>query len=190
MKRILLVLMIAVPMYAQVQPATMPPPGGGPRPSMMRQRMPGPGFGAKWWNNTELAKKLNLTDQQVTQMEQIFQQSRLKLIDQRATVEKAEATLEPLMSADRPDEAQVLAQIDKVAQARAELEKTNARMLLGIRQVLTADQWKQLKEEAPRGVMRMGPGAPGAPGAKRLWRRQPGLGQFQPTPTTPPPPQE
>lgn len=193
MKRILLVLLIAFPLFAQDQPGppSTPPPGGGPRAGMMRQRMPGPGPGGKWWNNTELAKKLNLTDQQVAQMEQIFQQSRLKLIDQRAVVEKAEATLEPLMAADHPDESQVLAQIDKVAQARAELEKSNARMLLGIRQVLTADQWKQLKEQAPRAVMHMGPGGgPDAPGGQRLWRRLPGQGQGQPAPTTPPPPQE
>jgi protein CpxP len=48
--------------------------------------------------------------------------------------------LEPLMDAERLDEAKTLVQIDRVAQARAELEKANARMLLGIRQVMTADQ--------------------------------------------------
>jgi Spy/CpxP family protein refolding chaperone len=88
-----------------------------------------------------------------------------------------------MLSADRPDEAQVLAQIDKVAQARAELEKSHARMLLGIRQVLTTDQWKQLKTEMSRGGMRrMGPGGPGGPGG----RRGPGGPQ---APQSPPPPQ-
>jgi len=33
---------------------------------------------------------------------------------------------------------------DKVADARAALEKANARMLLGIRQVLTPEQWSML----------------------------------------------
>jgi protein CpxP len=53
--------------------------------------------------------------------------------------------LEPLMDAERLDEAKTLVQIDRVAQARAELEKANARMLLGIRQVMTADQWSKLQ---------------------------------------------
>jgi hypothetical protein len=53
--------------------------------------------------------------------------------------------MEPLIEADQPDEGKILAQIDAIAQARAELEKANARMLLGIRQVLTPDQWKKLK---------------------------------------------
>ena len=187
MKRVLLVfLLVALPLMAQEQPRQnnmrqmpMARERGGPR--MMARR--GPGMDGKWWTNTELAKKLNLTDQQVQQMEQAYQQHRLKLIDQVAAVQKQEVILEPMLSADRPDEAQVLAQIDKVAQARAELEKSHARMLLGIRQVLTADQWKQLKTEMPRGGMRrMGPGGPGGPGG----RRGPNAPQ---APQGPPPPQ-
>lgn len=183
MKRILLVLLLALPMFAQVQ--LQPGPGqvrrreGGERRGGMMAMMPAMRMDGKWWTNADLAKKLNLTDQQVSQMEQIYQQHRLKLIDQVAAVQKQEVTLEPMLSADRPDEAQVLAQIDKIAQARAELEKSNARMLLGIRQVLTADQWKQLKAEMPRGPMRrMGTGdGPGEPGPRR-------------GPDGPPPPQE
>jgi Spy/CpxP family protein refolding chaperone len=141
----------------------------------MMAMIPGPrGPEGTWWRNTELAKKLNLSDQQVQQMEQIYQQNRLKLIDQVAAVQKAEVTLEPMLAADKPDENQVLAQIDKIAQARAELEKSHARMLLGIRQVLTADQWKQLKTEMPRpamGMRRPGPGEGGPEGFDR--RRRP-----------------
>jgi len=177
MKRLLLVLLLALPLCAQEQPPQggmpgQPRPrrqGGMGGPGGMMAMTPAPRMDGKWWTNTDLAKKLNLTDQQVQQMEQIYQQHRLKLIDQVAAVQKQEVTLEPMLSADRPDEAQVLAQIDKVAQARAELEKSNARMLLGIRQVLTADQWKQLKAEMPRGPMRrMGEGdGPGGPGRRR-----------------------
>jgi Spy/CpxP family protein refolding chaperone len=187
MKRVLLVfLLVALPLMAQEQPRQnnmrqMPMARARGGQGMMVMR--GPGMNGKWWTNTELAKKLNLTDQQVQQMEQAYQQHRLKLIDQVAAVQKQEVMLEPMLSADRPDEAQVLAQIDKVAQARAELEKSHARMLLGIRQVLTADQWKQLKTEMPRGGMRrMGPGGPGGPGG----RRGPGGPQ---APQGPPPPQ-
>lgn len=186
MKRILLILLLAIPMVAQQQPGQP-----GPHPRNVEGRgfsERGAGMHGKWWNNTELAKKLNLTDQQVTQMEQIFQQSRVQLIDKRAAVEKAEVALQPLMEADRPDESQVLAQIDKVAQARADLEKTNARMLLGIRQVLNADQWKQLKTEMPRpgmGMRRRG----GEGGEMRPRRRGPEGGPNAP-PLPPPPPQD
>src|SRR5690242_10824087 len=170
MKRVLLIILLAIPMLAQEQPRfeMRKQRGGGPAGEMM-PRMHGPGMEGKWWTNTELAKKLNLTDQQVQQMEQTYQQNRLKLIDQVATVQKQEVLLEPMLAADRPDEAQVLAQIDKVAAARAELEKSHARMLLGIRQVLSAEQWKQLKDEMPHGagMRRMGPDGPGGPRGRR-----------------------
>ncbi len=55
--------------------------------------------------------------------------------------------MEPLVSAEQPDEGKIVSQIDKVAQARAELEKNNARMLLGIRRLLTPEQWSKLKAQ-------------------------------------------
>jgi len=103
----------------------------------------------RWWTDPALVQKLGLTADQEKRIDSQFQQSRLKLIDLSAALQKEEAIMEPLLEADRPDEAQVLAQIDRVAQARAELEKANARMLLGFRGVLTQEQWKKLQAEAP-----------------------------------------
>src|SRR5579859_721925 len=59
----------------------------------------------KWWKNSELAKEIDLTYAQADQMEKIFQDTRLKLIDLHANLAKAEAMLEPLMESDSPDEA-------------------------------------------------------------------------------------
>jgi Spy/CpxP family protein refolding chaperone len=115
----------------------------------------------RWWKNPEMVEKLGVTADQQKKMDDIFQQHRLKLIDDTAAVEREQVTLEPMMAADQPDEARILAQIDKVAQARAELEKANARMLLGIRGILTPDQWKKLQAEAPRAGR--GPGGQQSP---------------------------
>jgi Spy/CpxP family protein refolding chaperone len=94
-----------------------------------------------------MAKKLDMTGDQVKKMDDIFQQMRFRLIDLNGNLRKEEATLDPLMQADHPDDAKLLPQIDRVANARAELEKANARLLLGIRHVLTVDQWKKLQSE-------------------------------------------
>lgn len=99
----------------------------------------------RWWDNPQIATKLNLTPDQQKKMDEAFQQSRLNLIDLVAAVQKQEAIMEPLLAADQPDEAKIIAQIDRVAQARADLEKAHARMLLGLRSVLTADQWQKLQ---------------------------------------------
>jgi Spy/CpxP family protein refolding chaperone len=128
--------------------------GGGPPPPMQPNHGPmdramhvGPP--GKWWSDPQFAQRLGLTADQQKRMEAIFQQNRLKLIDFSAALQKQEAILEPLLATDRPDEATVLAQIDRIAQARANLEKANARMLLGLRGVLTQSQWNQLQAEAP-----------------------------------------
>lgn len=102
----------------------------------------------KWWTDPTMIQRLGLTAEQQEKMESLFQQSRLKLIDLSASLEKQEAILDPLVQADHPDEPKILAQIDRVAQARAELEKANARFLVGIRNLLTADQWHKLQADS------------------------------------------
>ncbi len=121
--------------------------------------MRGPGFGehrppmekafgfayGQFWNRPNLVKQLNLTDDQRKAMDGILQNHKMKLIDLRANLEKAEVEMGPLMKADTPDEKAIDAQIDKVVAARAELEKANAHFLLDIRMQLKPEQWKQLR---------------------------------------------
>jgi Spy/CpxP family protein refolding chaperone len=122
-----------------------------------------------WWHNPDLIQKLALTPDQQKRMDDILQQSRLQLIDLRATVEKQELLMEPMLATNPPDTNKILAQIDHTAQARAELEKAHAKMLLSIRNVLTPDQWTKLQtEERDNRLMRMRrggmPGGSGGPG--------------------------
>jgi Spy/CpxP family protein refolding chaperone len=92
-------------------------------------------------------RHLGLTPDQQKKMETLYQQSRPKLIALSDAVQMQEAPLRVLLEADHPDEPRVLAQIDKIAQARADLEKANARFLLGLRNILTPEQWRKLESE-------------------------------------------
>ncbi|HEX4488569.1 MAG TPA: periplasmic heavy metal sensor [Terriglobales bacterium] len=133
--------------------------GGGRGPGGPHLQLGPPG---RWWNDADIAKRVGLSPEQVKKMDDIFTANRLKLIDRFAAVQKEETIMEPLVSAEPPDENKLLAQIDKVAQARAELEKANARMLLELRGQLSHDQWLKLQSERPPmhrgGQMRGGPG--------------------------------
>jgi hypothetical protein len=51
------------------------------------------------------------------------------------------------VQSNETDDSKLLPVIDRVANARAELEKVNARMLIGVRHVLTNQQWKKLQAE-------------------------------------------
>jgi Spy/CpxP family protein refolding chaperone len=115
-------------------------------------------------------------------MDAIMLEHRAKLIDLRANLEKAELAMQPLMSADTPNDAAITAQIDKVVQARGDLERANARFLLAIRDKLTSDQWKQVQAFRDNGGMRGeqrqqwrrdGGQGPGGPGPGGQFRRQP-----------------
>jgi len=136
------------------------PGAGGPR----RGPPAGRPMGA-WWRNSEIVKQLALSDAQVRQVEQIFQDYRVQLVNLHAALNQEEARLQPMVAAEHPDDAQVLAQIDKVAAARADLEKANSRMLFAIRRVLTDQQWQRLEQLGQGMGMGMGMG------------RGPGMGQ-------------
>ena len=179
-------------------------PGGGMdmgphRPPMEREMGPRGEMG-RWWNSPHAIEKLKLTDTQRKAMDDIYQQHRLTLVDLHASLEKAELTLQPLIGADQPDETKILAQIDKVAQARAELEKANARMLLGIRRQLTPDQWKEIRAAWSARRDGHGEGERGGRPGEHRWRGQggpvhegpggpPSGGPGQPPPTAGAPPQ-
>ena len=126
-----------------------PGPMAQPSASTPVERALQAGPSGTWWRDAALVQRIGLTSDQQKKIEDAFQQSRLHLIDLTASLGKEEVTMDPLLAADRPDEAKILVQIDRIAQARAELEKANARMLLGFRNVLSQDQWVRLKAEKP-----------------------------------------
>lgn len=120
-----------------------PGPGGPGGPGMMIPRA--------WWKDSAVAKELKLTDQQLKQLEAAFTENRLKLIDLRATLEKEETKLQPLLDSDTLNEGQLSSQLDAVIAARGRLEKANAIMGISMRKILTPEQWKQLRQMHPRG---------------------------------------
>ncbi len=188
-------LLIALPGLAAAQMAGPEglPDGRGPdaSPWLIAQgppQQPGPGAqpprppkgmgpGGPWWKNSEVAKKLALSDAQVAQIEKAFLEHRFQLVDLRAALDKEELKLQPLLDAERPDPVKVSAQLDLIIAARGKLDKTNALMLLAIRQTLSQEQWRAL--QALQQEREGGRGRPGEDGPDRRPqpRRGPGGGQ-------------
>lgn len=166
---------VAAGVAAGAQPDQGPGMGFGMHRPPIERALGPMGAHGRWWNDPAVIDKLKLTDDQRNAMDGILQQHREKLVDLHGNLEKAELALDPLVSADQPNESAILAQIDKVAQARAELEKANARFLLAVRAKLTPDQWKTLQSmRSERHEHRM----------DRRDMRNPGQGRRQ----APPPP--
>ena len=163
--------LLLLPVLALAQAvATTPAPPGDPHPhgrgDVFYMRTKGPDLGA-WWKDSEIVRQLQLSDAQVSQIEQTFLNTRLKLIDLNADVQRQETLLQPLVDADQMDEGKISTQIDQVLAARTRLEKSKMMLMFDIRKVLTVEQWKKLQElQHARERMRMGPppGGPGMPG--------------------------
>jgi len=142
---------VAATAVAGAQQAPNTPTTAKPEFGMRQHMMHGPG---KWWRDADTVRQIGLNDNQAQQIEQIFMDHRMRLIDWVADLQKQELKLESALNADQPDEAQVSNQVDQVVTARGKLEKEHALMMLNIRRVLTPDQWKKL--QSIRGDMAAG----------------------------------
>jgi len=172
----------AVTVWSQAPDAV---PAMGPHHPPMERAMGSMGMRGdhgRWWNDASAIDKFKLTESQRKTMDDIYQQHRLGLVDLHSALQKEELTMEPLIRADQPDESKILAQIDRVAQARAELEKANARMLFEIRRQLTPEQWKLVQADRAQHREHEGMGPEGRAG----WHKH-GEGGQDATPPPPPP---
>lgn len=102
-----------------------------------------------WWEGP-LARDLNLSTEQREKIRSVLRESRDKLIDQRAAVEKAEAEVEDLFGENDVDEAKARPAIERLVDARSALTRSFTEMSLHLRRVLTADQWKELQQKRSR----------------------------------------
>jgi Spy/CpxP family protein refolding chaperone len=138
-------VLLSLPLYTQAQ--------GRPTTSVTTSTSASPGARVmvyhgelgKWWQNSDIAKKLQLSDDQIGQLDQTFYDHKVKLIDYGAETEKQDLKLQTLLDADVPNEGQVEAQVDQVLAARGKLEREYTLMNLDLRKVLALDQWRQLK---------------------------------------------
>ncbi|HTD53504.1 MAG TPA: periplasmic heavy metal sensor [Thermoanaerobaculia bacterium] len=98
----------------------------------------------KWWKRPRLAQEIGLTPDQQLQIEKIFVRSRTKLIDLRGDLEKKQLGLQESMEDRNADRRDVEKRIESVENARAELQKARALMILDMKQVLKPEQWDRL----------------------------------------------
>jgi len=103
------------------------------------------GAEGKWWKRPRIASELQLSADQVDQLEKIFARVKPKLIDLRADLQKKQFAYDQAMSAEKSDRKEVEALIEAREQARSALQKELALMELDMKQVLRPDQREKLQ---------------------------------------------
>lgn len=99
----------------------------------------------KWWYSENIVKKLDLTKGEINLLDNIYTQSRRKLIELKSEVEKERFEYETLMESEDMKESEVMSQAKKLETVRAKLSTERSRFLLEVRKVLGAERFRKLK---------------------------------------------
>ena len=115
-------------------------------PALADEHWPGGGgmHHGKFWRRDKVRHRLKLTDDEIEKLEDVLAKNRQPLEDLEADVRKKRAALDALLADDRAAEATILAQVDRIEEARAKLGKARVAMLLEMRRLLTPEQRRQL----------------------------------------------
>jgi len=90
--------------------------------------------------------ELNLTDEQKTQVQQIFLDVRKKNIDIEAKQKLGRIELGELTMADTPDQKKIDAKVAELGQLHASKMSTHINAMLAVQKILTPEQRKKAKE--------------------------------------------
>jgi Spy/CpxP family protein refolding chaperone len=102
----------------------------------------GPG---KWWTSDTHKGELKLTEEQSTQIEQIFQASMERMRSEKADLDRAQDAFRQVLVKTDADELEYMRAVDRVEMARFTISKERTLMLVRIHKVLTPEQRTRLQ---------------------------------------------
>jgi len=128
------------------------PPDGAPddawgdRPPPLAGPMPGPPPGPPPIERIleRYADRLQLSDEARAEIDRLARSSHAEIDALRRQLRALHDEMRDLLSQDAPDEARVMAQVDAISAAEAELQKLRLRAMLRIRGLLTPEQRAEL----------------------------------------------
>ncbi len=151
-----------------------------------------------WWESP-LTQDINLSEDQRIKIRDTIREFRPKLIDLRASLEKAEIDTEESLNDENFDQKRASDAIERLVGARGEMTRVMSQMSIRLRATLTAEQWKELQRKR-RTMVRQGQGpgpgmgqGPGPMGQQRRMDRRQRLSPNRPggpVPNQMPPPEE
>ena len=109
----------------------------------------GPMFAPSWrfWDDKKTVKNLNLRPDQQKRMDDLFDSSKDNLASLYDNLQREQQRYNSMPREDLQDETKVFAQIDRVTQARADLEKARAHLFVQIRKEMDPPQLAELDRE-------------------------------------------
>ena len=116
---------------------------------VMLLAMPAMAFGqkmpsGKWWRISRVATRLNLSDNEIQQLEDAYRDSRRKFIHLKSQVETEQFELENLIDSQSLDDAAIQKQYERLEKARSKLGAERFKFLIKVRKIVGYDRFQEL----------------------------------------------
>ena len=99
----------------------------------------------KWWYNQKIVQNLNLTQQEIRQLDQLYVGSHRKLIKLKNAVEREQFELDTLLGQKTVDDAKVRKQFKRLESARTDLANERLGFIIRVREIIGVERFEQLK---------------------------------------------
>lgn len=95
--------------------------------------------------NKRTLREIGLNDQQIEKIQDLRFKADRERIDIRSELDKAHLEMQQLLSVDKPNEAAVFNQIEKIGALEIRLKKNLFGSMLGARKLMTPEQWEKIE---------------------------------------------
>lgn len=99
----------------------------------------------KWWHEPAIAKRLNLSEEQIKQLDGQFNRSGSKLIGLRSAVQQEQFDLGILLESEKLDEAEIMKQVKKLEAEKSALQEEFMRLVIETRKIIGYENFRILK---------------------------------------------
>lgn len=99
----------------------------------------------RWWRIPYFADQLKITDQQKTELDQLYDRNRNRLSELKKQLERERGDLTRLLEGKELNENAAIVQLKKLENTRAVLAATRFSYSLEVRKLLGHDRFQQLK---------------------------------------------
>ena len=96
------------------------------------------------------AKQLELSEKQISQLEELSLEARKQMVDLRAAMEKEHLELEELLQSDSDDLTTIRKHLDALAEKHADIQELKLRNWIEVKKILTEEQKDMIQENHPR----------------------------------------
>ena len=99
----------------------------------------------KWWHNPEVSKQMDLTKEEIGNLDKAYLDNRRNLIDLKGKLEKERLELENLFENEKLNEAEVMKRFGQVENARTRLSAERFRFIVEVRKIIGLERYRTLK---------------------------------------------